>query len=125
MIAEDRDKPSALVLYLMAGAYGHQGDLSRCVELTEQALALKPHQKTWLFSLAERQLSAAQEAQIQAEQARTDGKAGVARDLQSKVGQYLADADESLMKLLTLEPANERALELRRTIIEKKVELSR
>ena len=124
MMARDKGKPSALVQYLMAGAYEHRGNLSRCVELTEQAVALEPHQKTWLFSLANRQLAAAENAGIQAAQARTNGKAGVARDLQSKVGQYLTDANESLIKLLTLEPANEQALELRRTIIERRVALS-
>ncbi len=124
LIARDKGKSSALVLYLMAGAYGDQGDLGRCVELTEQALLLEPHQKTWLLSLANRQLSAAQDAGIQAERARTDSKAGAARNLQRKVRQYLADADESLTRLLTLDPANERALELRRTVIEKRVELS-
>lgn len=124
IVAEDRDKPSARVLYLMAGAYEHQGNLSRCVELTEDALALDPHQKDWLFSLTNRQLAAAEDVGIQAKQARTDSKTGVAHDLQRKAEQYLLGADESLTKFLTLDPANEQAMELRRTIREKRVELS-
>ncbi len=147
-----RGKHSALVLYLMAGAYEHQGDLDRCIELTNLALDLRPHTKSWLMGLAERQLAvaektriqadsqlaAAQEAQTQAARAQTDGMADIASDLQRKAKQYLtlaselqrkarqylSDADESLMRLLTLDFANEQALELRRTVREKRVKLS-
>ena len=106
-------KKSALVMYLMGQAYRSQGDIAKSVEYMKKGLNISPRETEWWIELVKADIAGAEAA--------ATGEAAE----RTKARDYLEDASEAVDRVVELEPANSRVLELARDIQKLKDTLQR